>query len=82
MKILYIGLLALGLSACSDAPTAERILRNQGYTNIKTTGYAWFGCDSKSDNYSTGFTATSPNGTKVEGVVCSGFFKGGTIRFF
>jgi hypothetical protein len=69
----------LMLAACSDAPTAERILRSSGFSNIVITGYA-FGCG-KDDTYSTGFTATGPTGAKVSGVVCSSFFKGGTIRF-
>jgi hypothetical protein len=70
----------IGLGACSDAPTAERVLRENGYTDIKTTGYDFFACG-KGDNFSTGFTATSPNGHKVSGSVCSGLLKGATIRF-
>lgn len=84
MKLKIVTIAALGLlaSACSDAPTAERILRQNGFTNIQTTGYSWFACDGKSDSFATGFEATSPAGVRVRGAVCSGMFKGGTIRFF
>lgn len=82
-KILF-ALAALGtiiVGACSDAPTAERTLRLNGYKNIETTGYHLFGCG-KDDMYSTGFKATSPSGEPVEGVVCSALMKGATIRIF
>lgn len=80
-KILVVIGCVFTLAACSDAPTAERILAQNGYKNIKTTGYSMFSC-ADSDAFATGFVATSPNGTKVRGVVCSGWMKGGTIRFF
>ncbi len=79
--IATIGLLAIILGACSDAPNTTRILSDQGYTNIKTTGYSIFSCG-KEDSFSTGFEATSPSGKRVKGVVCSGWMKGGTVRFF
>jgi hypothetical protein len=79
-RIALLALSALALSACSDAPTAERVLIQNGYTKVVTTGYSVFGCSDK-DTFSTGFRAVSPNGTRVEGVVCSGWLKGATIRF-
>lgn len=79
-RILAVLAVVSMLAACSDGPKAERVLADNGYTNIRTTGYAWFGCD-KHDNFSTGFIATSPNGREVRGQVCSGFLKGSTIRF-
>jgi len=79
-KLLIAAMLVAGLSACSDGQYAERVLADAGYTNIHTTGYAFFGCG-KDDTYSTGFTATGPTGRAASGVVCSGLlFKGGTIR--
>lgn len=81
MKKFAIIALMLGLTACSDAPTAERILRQSGYKDIKTTGHYMFGCG-RDDTYSTGFVAIAPNGEKVRGVVCSGILKGGTVRLF
>lgn len=81
MKKLITFAFVLMLAACTDAPTAERILRQNGYTNIQTTGFSAFSCG-KDDAFATGFTALAPNGSKVTGVVCSGWLKGGTIRFF
>jgi len=68
------------LSACSDADGARQTLEQMGYTNIQVTGYSLFGCDER-DTFRTAFTAISPNGTPVDGVVCSGWFKGNTVRF-
>jgi len=78
-KFLVIAAVAL-LSACTNTSNAERVLADNGYTDIQMTGYSLFGCD-KNDTFSDGFKAKSPNGKMVEGVVCSGVFKGATIRF-
>ncbi len=71
--------LLMNISGCSSSESAQRILAEQGYTNIHITGYTLFGC-SEDDAYHTGFNAVSPNGTKVTGVVCSGILKSSTIR--
>lgn len=68
------------LASCTDADETNKILSSQGYTEIKVTGWAWLGC-SEDDTYRTKFTAKSINGSEVSGVVCSGVFKGGTVRF-
>ena len=73
--------MALLLTACSDKSGAEKALDDQGFTNIVTTGWSFIGCG-KDDLYATGFTATNPKGKSVTGVVCSGMFKGSTIRTF
>ena len=81
-KFFVIALAALSLSACTDAPNANRVLQDAGYTDIQITGYQFSGCG-KEDNYHTGFTAKGPTGRKVSGVVCSGygvFGKSNTIR--
>ena len=81
--ITYIILLSamIYFSGCTNAPEARRVLQMQGYTNIEITGYNFFTC-SKNDFYSTGFTATTRDGNKVSGTICSGlFFKGSTVRF-
>ena len=70
------------LAGCSDDKVTRRVLADNGYTDIQTTGYSWLSCDSKSDTFSTGFKAKSPNGREVKGAVCSGWLKGATIRFF
>lgn len=80
MKKLLIALtVALVLTGCSDAPRATKALTQAGYTDIKTTGYSYFGCDEK-DVYHTTFNAKGPTGIYTEGVVCSGWFKSNTIR--
>ena len=81
MKYLILpAILAITLlSACTQPEKATRALEGSGYTNIKITGFNWFGCDEK-DTFHTGFTATGANGKPVEGVVCGNLFKGATIR--
>lgn len=79
MKIFLILAAALMMSACSDPNGATKALHDQGYKDIQITGWAIFGCDEK-DQFSTGFVATGPSGNRVEGVVCSGWFKGKTVR--
>jgi hypothetical protein len=75
--ILIVAL--LGLTACTDQKGAQRVLEEQGYTDIKTTGYSFFAC-SENDTFATGFEAMSPAGKSVKGTVCSAFWKGKTIR--
>ena len=80
LRSVFLVLPLLVLTACSDPSGAQRALDDLGLKNIQTTGYRWFGCD-KNDLYHTGFTAVNPNGKQVSGVVCSGIFKGNTVRF-
>lgn len=68
------------LTACDNPQEARRTLVNAGFKDIQAGGYDLFACG-KDDFFSTRFTATNPSGVKVNGVVCSGFFKGSTIRF-
>lgn len=63
-----------------DMSSATKTLRQNGYTNVQTHGYGFFEC-SQNDKFATKFSATSPSGYYVTGTVCSGFFKGSTIRF-
>lgn len=72
--------IAAFLAACSDADTARRAAESSGLTEVQTTGYRVFGC-SDDDTFHTGFTAKNANGKHVSGVVCSGWFKGATVRF-
>lgn len=80
-KFLLALAVVAGLGACTDKSNAQRILSQQGYTEIQLGGYA-FGACSEDDTYATSFRAKSPAGIFVEGAVCSGWFKGGTIRFY
>lgn len=75
--LLVVGTLLL--CSCTHPVTTERVLREAGYTNINVGGYAWFAGD-EGDTFATKFTATSPTGAKVRGVVTKGPFKANTIR--
>lgn len=80
MKKLTVLLLSMvALVGCSKPDETRSILQNQGYTDIQTQGWSMWKC-SKDDKFATKFTAKSPNGSNVSGVVCGGFFKGSTIR--
>ncbi len=74
-------ILCFFLTSCNGNAASTDILEDQGYSNVKITGYNLFAC-SEDDMYRLNFTATNPNGTPVKGVVCSAPFKGYTIRFF
>jgi hypothetical protein len=65
--------------ACTAPDRARETLAAQGYTKIEITGYAYLACGSD-DRFATAFTALGPSGQQVEGAVCSGFFKGNTVR--
>ena len=77
MRLLLLA--AVFLAGCSDADKTEATLKAHGFTEIRTTGYSFFGCG-KDDTFSTGFKAKSPIGAPVEGVVCCGILKGCTVR--
>lgn len=67
------------LSGCTRPGQAREVLSAQGYENIEVTGWDMFGCG-EDDTFQTGFQADGPNGQRVDGVVCSGIFKGATVR--
>lgn len=65
---------------CTDEPEARRVLADEGYSDVRFTGYAWGAC-SKDDTSHTGFRARAPSGRDVEGVVCCGaLLKACTVR--
>lgn len=74
-------MLSAGLSACDDPQVAARAVTAMGLTPVHVGGYAWFGCG-QDDDFTTSFTAISPKGETVTGVVCSGWFKGATVRLY
>lgn len=78
-KILIAAALLICVAGCTRVDSATRILLDEGYSNIQTTGYRWFGCG-REDSFRTGFTAKGPTGRPVSGVVCQGIFKSGTVR--
>ena len=65
---------------CSRPDHARKVLEDQGYTEIRITGWRPFMAGEK-ESYSTGFEAISPSGKEVSGAVTGGLFKGSTIRF-
>jgi hypothetical protein len=78
--VLLFGVLPSAIG-CTDEDSTRRILTSQGYTDIKIEGYSFTGC-SKDDGVRTEFTARSPIGTYVQGVVCCGLlFKNCTVRW-
>jgi hypothetical protein len=79
-KFLIASVLALTLAGCTSPDRSQQVLVDAGYSNVRTGGYSWLGCG-KGDIYATNFEAVGPTGRPVKGTVCSGFFKGATIRF-
>ncbi len=77
--ILIIGLI-YSVVGLPDPDGAYSVLETNGYSAISITGGRFFGCG-EGDVFRTGFSAKSPNGQSVTGVVCKGIFKGNTIRF-
>ncbi|MEM1050600.1 MAG: hypothetical protein AAGI28_00760 [Pseudomonadota bacterium] len=65
--------------ACTSPDRATDTLLAQGYTQIQIDGYAYLDCG-QDDVFATAFKAKSPSGQPVEGAVCSGLFKGNTVR--
>lgn len=78
LAICLVVLIGLG-TGCTKSGETIRVLEQSGYSNIEITGWRPF-AKSEDDFYSTGFRAKAPNGETVTGTVCSGFFKGNTIR--
>ena len=84
MKKSTFALLLLGATACTAPPSeVERVLADQGYTDITVGGYAAWGCG-KNDTTANKFTAKGPTGRRVKGVVCGsvGWGKAYTVRTF
>ena len=78
---LYVALfiVSFGTVGCTREDSAERTLRQNGFTEIELTGYSVFSC-SEDDTFRTGFRAKAVNGEIIEGTVCEGLLKGKTIR--
>ncbi len=81
-NIMIIAALGLALASCGvNQSDATRVVEAQGMTDVKVTGYSFFGC-SEDDLYRSTFTAKNVKGESVEGVICGGIFKGYTVRFY
>lgn len=71
----------LALAGCTDtSPKNVRLLESMGMTNVELGGYGWFACG-ENDVSATRFTAVGASGEPISGTLCSGWFKGTTVRF-
>lgn len=80
-RVFVVVAAALLLSACTDKKGATEALESSGLKPVDVGGYAWLSCDTDSDVFATKFTAVNATGQTVSGAVCSGWFKGKTIRY-
>lgn len=81
MRLPLLVCAAIALAGCTDEDGATKALHSAGLKPVSVGGYAWFACDSKSDDFATKFTAVNAQGETVTGAVCSGWLKGKTIRY-
>jgi len=75
----FTSLLGVAVIGLSDEADMKRILEDDGYTEVQYTEIRSMACG-QDDLYRTGFSAINANDKKVTGAVCSGPFKGNTIR--
>jgi hypothetical protein len=69
-----------GCTSSNDFEKGKAQLTQQGYTDIKNTGYNMF-CCAEEDTFSTGFECKDKNGKVVKGCFFSTILKSVTIRF-
>ena len=81
MRMLFVLIPILFLTACTDPETATRAAEAMGLTDVKTTGYNMWACGD-TYTYSTEFTAKNVLGKEVNGVVCSGYMSGASVRIY
>ena len=80
-RMLFAAVAAACLAGCVDQETAQRVLQDDGYTDIVVADHSgWFAGCGKDDFYATPFEATTAAGRRIKGVVCSGVWKAATIR--
>lgn len=81
MKKLWCVVMVLMALGCTDEHSTRRALDAEGMTEVEVTGYDYWACGGD-DWFHTGFTATNPQGRRVDGVVCCGLvFKNCTVRW-
>lgn len=79
-RLIIVGLIStVLLSSCTNESVATQTLLDSGYTNPTHLGYSAFACSSD-DHFADKYQVTAPSGNRIEVVVCSGLFKGATIR--
>lgn len=81
MKKLRCALLAVLALGCTDESSTRHALANEGFTDVEITGFDLWACGD--DDFScTAFTATNPQGARVEGAVgCGLILKSCTVRW-
>jgi len=79
IKKLILLVAAVALASCTDPDGARKALLDDGVEPVDVGGYAWFTCG-KGDVYATRFKGKR-DGRPIEGAVCSGWFKGHTVRY-
>lgn len=80
MKKIISIIALLFTCSCVNSDRLYEIIENDGVTNVNLTGYAWTGC-SKDDTISQKFTGTK-NNKSVNGVICGGWLKAYTVRYY
>lgn len=80
MKKMLMVVMLLGLVACTSDNDVKSATYGIGLTDVVSTGYRLWGCG-EDDSFHTGFSGKNVQGQTVTGVVCSGMFKGATVRF-
>jgi len=79
---LTLILITVYLTSCGVNPNeGRRVLESQGLSKVEIGGWSFFGC-SERDTFRSKFTAVGVNGKPVNGVLCSSFLKGVTVRYF
>ena len=75
-------LLLVCLPGCYAPDAAQRALADAGYAQFEVSRAPLlsFSRCSKGDDFEMWFTGVGPTGRKVSGAVCSGWFKGATVR--
>jgi len=58
---------------------SEQTIADQGYSQIQYEGWAWFSCGEE-DQFALKYSAIARSGRPVILAVCSGWFKGVTLR--
>ena len=72
--------ISIGLGMWDRPSDSETALHSAGFSEVVVGDHAYFECG-RGDVSSLAFTATNPNGDRVSGTVCCGWFKGCTVRF-